>query len=138
LDHFVLRQIRPRAYCRYVDDFVLFHEDKTFLGEARTRIESQLELLRLRLHEGKSRIHRTAEGITFLGWRIFPDHRRLVRSNVVRFRRRIRILQDLYQRGELDWEEVDACLQAWNAHASHGDTWKLRERIFSQSPFCGG
>jgi RNA-directed DNA polymerase len=54
---------------------------------------------------------------------------------VVRFRRRIRILRELYMRGEMDWEEVAARLQAWNAHAAHGDTWKLREHIFSQNPF---
>jgi len=30
LDHFVLRQIQPGAYCRYVDDFLLFHGDRDF------------------------------------------------------------------------------------------------------------
>jgi retron-type reverse transcriptase len=138
LDHFVLRELRPRAYCRYVDDFLLFHEDKSFLGEARLRVESQLERLRLRLHDGKSRIYRTADGVSFLGWRLFPGHRRLLRSNVLRFRRRMRALRELYRIGKLDWDGVAACLQAWNAHASHGDTWQLRRQIFSQSPFSRG
>ena len=85
LDHFVLRQVRPRAYARYCDDFLLFHEDKGFLNEARAALESRLDPLRLRLHEGKTRVYRAVDGVTFLGWRIFPDHRRLVRGNVVRF-----------------------------------------------------
>lgn len=138
LDHFVLRDLRPREYCRYVDDFLLFHEDKALLRDARERIERRLEKLRLRLHEGKSRLYRTQDGISFLGWRIFPDHRRLLRSNVVRFRRNVRRLQELYRNGEMDWKEVVARLQAWNAHAAHGDTWELRRQIFSQAGFSRG
>jgi len=135
LDHFVMREIRPPAYCRYVDDFVLFHDDPAFLRDARKRIQDRLDTLRLRLHEGKSRLYRTADGVTFLGWRLFPDRRRLVRSNVIGFRRRIRDLQRQHAMGEIGWDEVAERLQAWNAHAAHGDTWRLREQIFSQHPF---
>ena len=90
---------------------------------------------RLRLHDGKSRVYRTADGVTFLGWRILPDRRRLARRNVISFRRRILALQRQYERGEIEWKDVAARLQAWNAHASHGDTWALRQQIFSQHPF---
>lgn len=136
LDQFVLRHVRPGAYCRYVDDFLLFHPDRGFLQEARRRIEVELCNLRLTLHEGKSRVHRTGDGIAFLGWRIFPLHRRLVRGNVVRFRRRIRALQRRFGNGEMGWAQILPRLQAWNAHAAHGDTWRLRERIFAQFPFA--
>jgi hypothetical protein len=135
LDQFVLREVRPGAYCRYVDDFLLFGADANLLVEARRDIETKLDHLRLRLHEGKSRLYRTSSGITFLGWRIFPSHRRLVRGNVVRFRRRIRSLQRRFGLGETGWAEVLPRLHSWNAHAAHGDTWKLREQIFSQFPF---
>ena len=135
LDQFILREIRPRSYCRYVDDFLLFHEDKAFLAEALRHVEERLAALRLILHPGKSRVYRTADGVTFLGWRIFPDHRRLVRGNVVRFRRRIRALKEEFDAGRIEWEEVAQRLQAWNAHASHGNTWKLREQIFGKYEF---
>lgn len=102
------------------------------------RIEKQTDVnlaVEMMADPGKTRVHRTADGITFLGWRIFPARRRLVRANVVRFRRKIRALQRQYERGEIEWKEVAERVQAWNAHAAHGDTWKLRERIFSQYPF---
>ena len=51
-DPFILREIRPGAYCRYVDDFVLFGDDADMLRDARRRIEDRLAGLRLRLHEG--------------------------------------------------------------------------------------
>ena len=106
LDHLVLREIGTRAYCRYVDDFLLFHEDKAFLWDARKRIESGLDRLRLRLHGLKSRVYRTQDGIAFLGWRVFPDHLHLVRSNEVRFRRRIRASQREYAGGGIEWNDV--------------------------------
>jgi hypothetical protein len=118
-----------------VDDFLLFHEDRRFLDVARGRVDSRLADLRLQLHSGKSRVYRTTDGITFLGWRVFPDRRRLARRNVVRFRRRLRTLQREYARRAIGWTDVAASLQAWNAHASHGDTWALREQIFSQHRF---
>ncbi len=47
---------------------------------------------RLRLHDGKSRTYRTEDGFTFRGWRIFPEPPRLVRTNVVRFHRRMKAM----------------------------------------------
>jgi len=135
LDHFVLRQIQPGAYARYVDDFVLFGNDPGALLEARARVEEQLAGVRLRLHETKSQIRRTADGVTFLGWRIFPDHRRLVRGNVVRFRRRMREMQKDYAAGEVEIDKVRERIVSWNAHAAHGDTWKLRSQLFQQFQF---
>ena len=118
-----------------VDDFVLFGNDPAALKEARSRIEDRLAEVRLRLHEGKSQSRRTADGVTFLGWRIFPDHRRLVRGNVVRFRRRLREMQKDFAEGNIEFDEVRQRVQSWNAHAAHGDTWGLRRQLFNQFPF---
>ena len=101
----------------------------------RERVEEFLAELRLRMHPGKSRIYRTRDGVTFLGWRIFPDRTRLVRGNVVRFRRRLRAMQRAYGTGEAKWEDIQPRVQAWNAHAAHGDTWRLRESVFERSSF---
>jgi retron-type reverse transcriptase len=135
LDHFVRQTLRPALYVRYVDDFLLFARGKPELVECKRALESFLHTLRLRMHPGKSRIYRSADGITFLGWRIFPDRLQLHRGNVVRFRRRLAGLARGFEQGELDWEELRCRLRAWIAHAAHGDTWRLRRRIFSGYTF---
>jgi hypothetical protein len=89
-------------------------------------------------HPGKSRIYRVADGVTFLGWRIFPGHARLVRPNVARFRRRMRAMQSSFAQGRLTWEDLHQRIQAWIAHAAHGNTWKLRERLLDDFSFTGG
>ena len=129
LDHCIVRQLRPRAYARYVDDLVLVDDSKILLAEARVAIEEQLTSLRLRLHPGKSRVYRADDGVSFLGWRLFPGYRRLARKNVIRFRRRLRVLAD-----EGDWEATRQSVAAWIGHAMHGATWRLREQIFEAVP----
>jgi len=134
LDHFIERTLQPGAYMRYVDDFLLFGDDKATMAGWKARIEEFLLQERLTLHPGKSRIYRCADGISFLGWRIFPDHQRLLRGNVVRFRRRLKAMIRKYNEGKITWDELHQSVQSWIAHASHGDTWKLREQIFDANP----
>ena len=77
LDHFVKERLRFKGYVRYVDDFLLFSNDKRQLNEARERISEFLVQLRLRLHPRKNAIFPVEEGIRFLGYRVFPTHRLL-------------------------------------------------------------
>jgi retron-type reverse transcriptase len=145
LDRFVLRELGPARYLRYVDDFLLFGDDKGELRAMRQHIGEQLAGLRLRLHEGKSRVYRCAEGVTFLGWRLLPQQARLARGNVLRMRRRLQAMARQYHAGLLSFAAINARLQAWLGHASFGDTWHLRESPFqgfilggAERPICAG
>jgi retron-type reverse transcriptase len=130
LDHFVLRELRPALYLRYVDDFVVFGDDKAELASMRRAIVARLEDLRLELNEGKSRVYRCADGVTFLGWRLFPGHARLPRRNVVGMRRRLRWISKKFHRAEMDFAGVQRRISAWLGHATFGDTCKLRRKLF--------
>jgi retron-type reverse transcriptase len=133
LDHFVLRELRPALYLRYVDDFVLFGNDKAVLRRMAGRIREFLAGLRLCAHEGKFRIYRCSEGLTFLGWRLLAGRARLARANVVRMRRRLKKMAELYHAGQLRLGEIERRLAAWLGHASFGDTRGLRRRLFGGS-----
>ena len=56
------------------------------------------------------------DGITFRGWRLFPDHRRLLRGNGVRFRRRLLDLKMRWESGAITWAEVRQAVAAWVGH----------------------
>lgn len=101
LDHYVLRELRPALYLRYVDDFVLFGDDKRELRRMAARVRGFLEGLRLRPHERKFRIYQCVEGVTLLGWRLLPGQARLARANVVRMRRKLRKMAALFHAGRL-------------------------------------
>jgi RNA-directed DNA polymerase len=135
LDHFVKERLRVKRYLRYVDDFCCFDDDKAALSELRAAIVEMLLGLRLRLNEGKSRIRQVKEGIEFLGFVVSSEQLRLNQTAVRRQRRRLKRLQRDYAAGLLSWREVALSLQAWNAHAEYGTTWKLRTDVFEQAPF---
>jgi RNA-directed DNA polymerase len=53
---------------------------------------------------------------------------------VRRFVRRFRRQRDAYRRGQMTLEEMSHSVGSWIAHAAHGDTWRLRRRIFADYP----
>jgi retron-type reverse transcriptase len=134
-DHFVKEKLKVKKYLRYVDDFALFSDDCNFLTEARIAIEDYLAGIRLKIHPIKSQIFETRHGANFLGFRIFPDYIRVRTENLRRARRRLKRLQDKYSSGKISLKEAVQSLQSWEAHLQHGDTWHLRQQIFTALVF---
>ena len=89
------------SYVRYVDDFLVFADDKRRLHEVRVEVERFLETLRLQIHQDRSVVFPCDQGIRFLGCRVFPTHRLLARENVRRFRRRMRWMQREFATGRI-------------------------------------
>jgi len=135
LDRFVKHQLRCPAYLRYMDDFVLAAEDKARLQVWKDAVRDFLAThLRLVLHPKKSLVFPARVGVDFCGFHIYPSRRRLRRSNVRRFVSRLRRQREAYRRGELSLDEMSTSVRSWVAHAEHGDTWRLRERLFADYP----
>ena len=131
LDHFCKECLRAKGYIRYMDDFAVFHDDPDRLKEWRRRIGEFLGTRRLRLHPEKTYIAQTCEPAVFLGFVLLPGGwRRLPEQNVRRFRNRLRGLRDRWRAGRVSREEIERRVTAWVAHASHANTWRLRQAIF--------
>lgn len=108
-DHFVKQELRAPAYLRFVDDFLLLHDDKHALAEWRTRIDEKLAEVRVMAHPYKTVIRRTHEGTPFLGYVVWQDRIRVRGETVRRFRRRRR------RRGLCAVDERRS-LDAWRGH----------------------
>lgn len=130
-DHFVKEKLKVRKYLRYVDDFALFSDDRGFLAEARLAVEEYLAQYRLKIHPVKSQLFETKHGANFLGFRVFPDYIRVRTENLRRAKRRLRKMQNDYIQGKITLEQVSQSIQSWFAHLEHGDTWRLRQQIFT-------
>lgn len=135
LDHFVKDRLGMTRYLRYVDDFCCCHDSKDYLTGLRERISEFLFMLRLRLNEGKSRVRQVKEGVEFLGFVVLPDRLRLNQTGVRRQRRRLKKLQKDYAAGLIGSGDVKASVQAWVAHAEHGDTCRLRNDVLGSARF---
>jgi RNA-directed DNA polymerase len=129
-DHWATEVLRA-PYLRYVDDFALFSDDPAELAEWRTRIGDYLVGRRLRLHPAKTELLPTSQPQRFLGFELLPGgHRRLLPSNVTRFRQRLDGLRCDWRAGTVDSAKVRERVFSWIAHASHADTARLRHTLF--------
>ena len=135
LDHFVTERLRIGAYVRYCDDFALFSACKEDLAEAKKRIGDFLEAYRLMPHPKKCHVFPTRRGSPFLGYRVLKTHKKLLPDNVRRFRKRAKKMVQSFEAGSLTADKVSASLKSWIAHAEHAETYRLRERLFSDLVF---
>jgi retron-type reverse transcriptase len=135
LDHFIKRQLKCPGYVRYVDDMLLFADQAATLHTWRSEVIDFLAGLRLTVHELRAQPRPCACGVPFLGFQVFPDHRRLKRQKAVLARRRIKAIAGDYQQGRASQEQVRTRLVAWLNHARYGDTWGLRRSVLSEVSF---
>jgi len=139
LDVFVKQHLGVRRYVRYMDDFLIIHPDKAYLHAARAIIEEWLQrTLHLSLNN-KTQVfpvgtHR-GRALDFLGYRMWPTHRRLRKDSVKRMRRRLRTLQASYAAGTIDLADVHQRLSSWLAHAAHADSYRLRGKLLDNATF---
>ena len=132
LDQFVKRQLKCRRYLRYVDDFLLFADDAATLHGWREQIIDFLATRRLTLHTNSAQPRPVHSGLPFLGFTVFPDHRRLKARAGLAYRRRLRALVAAHEAGRVPRQRITASVQGWAAHAAHGDTYGLRRAVLGQ------
>lgn len=134
LDHYIKEKLHVKYYVRYMDDFVLIHEDPQFLERCREEIAEQLSLIGFELHPKKTRIYPLAEGIKFLGF-VFrlTETGKVIRTvlpkNVKLYRKKLRRLVNLAKKGRIPKEKVEECYRSWKAHAERGNSHNLLKRM---------
>jgi len=128
-DHFVTRTLGCSAYLRFVDDFVLFSDSKAQLWAWRAAIIDRMASLRLTIHEEKAQVKPVTQGIPFLGFLLFPTHRRLKRRKGIAYRSKLRRMMKGYAAGMVKRDEIDRSVRGWINHVRYGDTWGLRTAL---------
>lgn len=138
LDKWIKEEMKIKYYLRYMDDFIIFHQSKTVLHQLRLAIHKFLDGLRLILHNKKQEIFPVKNGVPFLGFHIFYQNRRLLKSNLRLFKKRMKTKQQLYLNGEINQDEIKQSIMAWLGHSRHGDTFNLRKMVFQDMVFIKG
>ena len=129
LDQFVKHKLKAKYYIRYVDDFLILHDDKEKLIEYRDKIVKYLRYLKLELHPSKSNIIFLGKGVTFLGYRIFYYYKLLRKSNLRKFKGDFEKKLKLYSEGQYSFEELSKSLEGWFGYAMWADTYKFKKRM---------
>lgn len=129
-DHFIKDKLGVKGYIRYVDDYVLFANDKGLLHEWKGLIQQYLVNLRLIMHPDKTQIHSTKRGVPFLGFRVYPYHRMALKKNVKRYKRRIRKSMQERRLGSLQPDKLEGRLNSWLGHVRFGQSQRLENTTF--------
>ena len=132
LDYFVKNKLRAEFYIRYVDDFVILHENKEVLVLYKDKIAKYLKNLKLELHPDKSKILPLRSSITLLGYRIYYYHKLLRKSNLKKFEREFKNELELCKMGRRSQKEVLKSLQGWFGYSIWADTYKFRKNIIKK------
>ncbi len=127
-DHFVKRQLSCQGYARYVDDAILFADDKRTLWQWREAIVERLARQRLTIHP-EAQVRPVTEGIPFLGFIIFPERRRLKRRKGIYYRRKLKDLTTAYEAGLIPLETITVSIRGWTNHVRYGNTVGLRKAL---------
>jgi RNA-directed DNA polymerase len=128
-DHFVKRELCCPGYVRYVDDVLLFGDDKGQLWDWKGAVVEHMARLRLTIHQERAQVRPVTEGFPFLGFVVYPHKRRLKRRKGIAYARRLQTLVEDYADGRISLEQVTASVQGWANHARYGDTLGLRRAV---------
>jgi hypothetical protein len=112
--------------------FALFSDSKSQLWDWKQALIERLATQRLTIHETQAQVLPVSAGIPWLGFVVYPTHRRLKARNLVKFSRRLRERWGAYTSGQISFAEFDASVQGWINHVRYADTWGLREHVLGQ------
>jgi retron-type reverse transcriptase len=131
LDHFALDKLSARYYIRYMDDFVLFENDKNKLKDYRDQLEQFAESqLMLKVKERATIIQKRENGIGFLGYRVFPGLIRVKSKNIRRLKRKIGLREEQFRNGTIASEQLVASAQSMLGYFRFAASTHLRRHIF--------
>jgi retron-type reverse transcriptase len=127
-DHFVKQTLGCRRYVRYMDDFVIWSNDRAALKRIAENCGNYLQT-KLKLTMKAPCLNACGLGMTFLGYRIFPGQIRLSRRSRDRFRRRLRQFDDYHRRGI--WSDAEAArhVEPLLAFVRRADSRAFLERV---------
>lgn len=133
LDHFVKHELRIKGYVRYMDDFLLFDDDRSRLRARGRAVIEKLGELRLKMHPDKYRLRPTRIGVDFVGFVVFADGRIHVRrASVRRFERRYRRQRWQVEHQDADVDALMTSVRSWIAHVQHARSLNLRRAVLGR------
>lgn len=91
IDHRIKEYWHIPVYIRYMDDILLFSDDKSYLKKVVSDIEFQMQAIGLKLKPVQ--FLRTEQGVLFLGYRMYPNKLLLSGRSKRRFTMKYRLLE---------------------------------------------
>ncbi|WP_020570502.1 RNA-directed DNA polymerase [Neolewinella persica] len=137
VDRWVKQTMCCPAYVRYMDDMVLWHDDKAQLLYAFQQITEIVHLI-LKVELKPVILNRTTKGLSFLGYRILPYQLKLTHASRKRLGRKLVRLNSEYHQGLISEKEAQRRAQSLIAFVDHANTAALRKDLLKKADLASG
>ena len=135
-DHFIKKQFGIKYYGRYVDDFVIIHNDKDYLKSIVPKIREYLhDELYLTLHPNKIYLQHFSKGVKFLGAVIKPHRIYIASRTKGNFYQAIqeqnRIARD-HKPTKEEQAKFMCCMNSYLGIMKHYKSFRIRKRFIKK------
>jgi len=132
-DHFVKHDLKIKYYGRYVDDFVIVHEDKDYLKGLIPNLSKFLQSeLQVTIHPNKIYLQHYSKGVKFLGIVILPNRIYIANRTKGNFYNAIELQNQIAREHKPTKEEQKAfqsCMNSYLGIMKHYKSYKLRKEF---------
>lgn len=117
LDHFIKQDLKIKYYVRYMDDCVIFGNNKKNLHKSRQEIEKYLNGIELKLKHNWQVYRLDKRPLDFLGFKFYRTHTTMRKKNALRIKRRAK---KIYKKKKLNFKDCSAMLSylGWLKHSN--------------------
>lgn len=136
LDHWLKDTLGSKAYVRYMDDFLLLHQSRSYLKKLLVDVQHFLAAeLDLEL-KNNIQLNRTGLGIPFLGYRVFSSKILLGRDSKKRFIRKFKKYEVKYRNGDWSEQELARHMEPLVAVTRFADADSFRANVIKRYGVC--
>lgn len=129
LDQFIKRKLGIKYYSRYMDDFIILHEDKEMLNILLKTIKDFLDIkLGLRLNN-KTCIRPISMGLEYLGYRIWATHIKLKKKTALKMKRNLKNTKKKFEKGKISFETANSTMESYKGILKKCSGNRLKEKI---------
>ena len=132
-DHFIKHELGVKYYGRYVDDFIIVHQDKAYLKSILPKIAAILKTdLNLTIHPKKKYLQHYSKGVKFLGVMIKPNRIYIGKRTKSNFYEAIHRQNSVIEKAKPTLEEQERFQSSMNSYLGimkHYNTYNLRKKM---------
>jgi len=129
-DHYVKEALQIRTFVRYMDDSVLWHDNKEVLINAGLSLK-QYSADELKLTLKPFCLNQNSRGLPFLGYLLYPDRTRLAHRSRIRFVKKLRFYADNLLSGVWTQKEYQDHVLPLIAFTEHAEAKEFRKKIIA-------
>lgn len=134
IDHYIKERLRIKYYIRYMDDFILIHQDEDYLRRCLDGIIDRLRAQGMEVNAKKTLIQPISKPVTYLGfvYRLTPSGKVVILADPAKIkheRKKIRRMMALVRQGRLTKRDVDMHFRAYKTGIRYGNSHNLIHRL---------